>query len=77
MNLAGFAESIGGEFVAGCLIGTIDGKRQYLHRDGEFTPVGRAAYLAWEGNQPEPEVEVAIATPGTKPSRKLHKSAEE
>jgi hypothetical protein len=76
MNLAGFAESIGGEFVAGCLIGTVDGKRQYLHRDGEFTPVGRAAYLAWE-NPPEPEVDVAIATEETKGRRKLHKSAEE
>jgi hypothetical protein len=68
MNLAGFAESIGGEFVAGCLLATVNGKRQYLYRDGQFTLVGRPLYLAWE-NEPRE----AIATPESETPRKLHR----
>lgn len=68
MNLAGFAESIGGEMVAGCLIATVNGKRQYLYRNGEFTLVGRPLYLAWENEPP-----VAIAITETRPPRKFHK----
>jgi hypothetical protein len=68
MNLAGFAESIGGEFVAGCLLATVNGKRQYLYRDGQFTLVGRPLYLAWEN---EPREAIAIPEPET--PRKLHR----
>jgi hypothetical protein len=74
VSLGAFAESIGGEFVAGCLIATVDGKRQYLHRNGEFTLVGRPLYLAWE-RRPAPEPDVAIATEPTRHRRKFHKSA--
>jgi hypothetical protein len=72
MNLAGFAKSIGGEFVAGCLIATVDGKRQYLHRDGEFTFKGRELYLAWE-RTPTAELDEAIASAETPVRRKSHK----
>jgi hypothetical protein len=72
MSLAGFAESVEGFFVAGCLIATVDGTKQYLHRDGEFTPKGREMYEAWERQQQpvpvqlelpfsEPEPNTAIA----------------
>lgn len=71
MNLAGFAEHLKGEFVVGCLIATVDGKRQYLHRDGKFTTLGQAMYNEWEGQQSEPPV--AIDTTET-PPRKSHKS---
>ena len=79
MDLAKFADHVGGEFVAGCLIATVDGRRQYLHKDGGFTQAGRAAYAAWENERPvaiavEPEVDVAIAAREVEAPRKSHKS---
>jgi hypothetical protein len=76
-KLEKFGQHIGGEFVAGCLIGTLDGKRQYLYRDGVFTPEGLAAYQKWEVEvepEPEPEPETAITTGQTKGRNKPNKS---
>jgi len=70
MDIVGFGEHVNGEFVAGCLIAVVDGKKQYLHRDGQFTLKGREMYLAWEGEPP-----VAIAEPGTVHRRKSRKNA--
>jgi hypothetical protein len=71
VNLAEFAASVNGEVVAGCVIATIDGKRQYLYQRGEFTPRGREMYNQWT-HQPEPEMAIAIPEPEPRP--KLHKS---
>jgi hypothetical protein len=69
-DIVGFGEHVNGEFVAGCLIATVAGKKQYLHRDGAFTRVGREMYLAWEHGQSQQELDVAIANPETQLSRK-------
>ena len=71
MDVGKFADAIGGEVVAGCVIATVDGKRQYLYRNGEFTMRGREMYNEWT-HRPEPDV--AIATAETPPRRKFHKS---
>jgi hypothetical protein len=47
VDLAAFAETIGGEVTVGCVIATVDGKKQYLFRDGEFSPVGQKLYNNW------------------------------
>jgi hypothetical protein len=73
VNLTDFAASVKGEFVAGCLIATVDGKRQYLYRNGEFTLVGHPLYLAWD-HRPKPEPDVAIAIPQPELRHKRHKS---
>lgn len=72
MDLTGFAESIGGEMVMGCVIATVNGKRQFVYRNGQFTPKGHEMYSAW--NQREPEPDVAIAVPEPEPRRKHYKS---
>lgn len=36
------------EMVAGAVIASVDGKRQYVYRDGEFTPVGRRMFHEWQ-----------------------------
>lgn len=72
MNIGGFAASIGGEMVAGCVIATVDGKRQYVYRDGQFTPRGRAMYNAWTNRAPD----MAIAKPNTRVHRKWNKHVE-
>jgi hypothetical protein len=46
MNLTGLGMS--GRVRRGLCDCLIDGKRQYLHRDGEFTPIGRAMYNEWQ-----------------------------
>ena len=70
-DIVGFAESVNGEFVAGCLLATVDGKRQYLHRDGVFTPEGLLMYQKWEQEQQEPDK--AIATERSRVPRKPDK----
>jgi len=70
VDIVGFGEHVNGEFIAGCLIATVAGKKQYLHRDGEFTQVGRAMCLAWEHDQSQQELPLAIATAETRLSRK-------
>jgi hypothetical protein len=69
VNLTDFAVSVKGEFVAGNLIATVGGKRQFLHRNGQFTPAGSAAYIAWRDEPHE-----AIAVPQPEPRRKRYKS---
>ena len=70
-DIVGFGEHVNGEFVAGCLIATVKGRKQYLHRDGEFTLLGRPMYIAWQNEQQrQQELDVAIANPETQLSRK-------
>jgi len=70
VNIAGFAESVGGEMVVGCVLVTINGKKQYLYQGGEFTPLGREMYNQWT-HQTKPDV--AIAIPAPEAPRKRHK----
>jgi hypothetical protein len=70
MDIVGFGEHVKGEFVSGCLIAVVDGRKQYLHRNGQFTLKGREMYLVWEGGLEPP---VAIANEETAPRRKPRK----
>lgn len=76
MDLSKFAHDIGGEMVAGCVIATVDGKRQYLYQAGEFTPVGRKLYNEWTHLLAATEPDVAIASPPSKIHRKSNKRVE-
>lgn len=53
MDTIKFAEYVGGEAVAGCVIGVVDGKKQYLYRDGEVTEAGKPQWLKWQDSLAE------------------------
>lgn len=48
MDIAAFAQGIGAEMVAGCVLAVVNGRKEYVYRDGEFTPKGRELYNAWQ-----------------------------
>jgi hypothetical protein len=71
-----FAHDVGGEIVAGCVIATVEGKKQYLYQAGQFTPVGRTMYNEWTHLLAATEPDVAIASEPPKVQRKSNKRVE-
>jgi hypothetical protein len=54
-----FAKAIGGEMSAGSVVATINGKKQYIYRDGEFTAIGRKMYNEWQ-SKPQPQTQIKL-----------------